>query len=277
MQLAILSSSVRRLAVVGVCAVALCAATTPSQAGSMFLTGHDPDFHAQLGGNALGAQHINQAAINFILNPAFNPYYLAGIHKFLYVQSRIAPPSGHTDGKIGLTMSGYVEGTDFEHHDASDLNAEINQLGFKYSGIVVASDFGGILTQAELGILNARRADIIAFVNNGGGLYAMTESNSGAGLTPLGGWFDFVPTTVISTQFNQSESGFTVTAFGASLGLTSGDVNGNASHNIFPSAPVGFDVVDIDASGNIMSVAGRSDQFVATKPSTWGRIKSIFR
>jgi hypothetical protein len=49
----------------------------------------------------------------------------------------------------------------------------------------VASDFGGILTQAELNILNADSSNIINFPNSGGGLYAMAEHNSGAGLTPM--------------------------------------------------------------------------------------------
>jgi len=35
-------------------------------AGSIFLTGHDPDFHGFVGGNALGAQHIIQRAVTFI-------------------------------------------------------------------------------------------------------------------------------------------------------------------------------------------------------------------
>ena len=35
----------------------------------IFLTGHDPDFHAFVGGNAAGAQHINQRAIDFIMDP----------------------------------------------------------------------------------------------------------------------------------------------------------------------------------------------------------------
>ena len=31
--------------------------------GSIFLTGHDPDFHAFVGGNSTGAAHINQIAM----------------------------------------------------------------------------------------------------------------------------------------------------------------------------------------------------------------------
>src|SRR5579864_8303643 len=189
-------------------------------AGSIFLTGHDPDFHALLGGNALGAQHINQDAINFITDPAFNSFAAGGVHKFLFVESSIVPPAGHTDGVNGLIASGYVSGVNFDKVDATGLNTALNHLGTTYDAIVVASDFGGILTQAELNILDARSMDIINFLNAGGGLYAMAESDSGAHLTPSGGQFGFLPFIVTSTQLDQGESGFTVTPFGASLGLT---------------------------------------------------------
>src|SRR6266508_335669 len=45
-----------------------------ARAGSIFLTGHDPDFHGDVGGNAAGAQKINTTAIGFIQDPAFNPF-----------------------------------------------------------------------------------------------------------------------------------------------------------------------------------------------------------
>src|SRR2546423_1598098 len=91
-----------------------------AEAGLIFLTGHDPDFHALLGGNALGAQHINQAAINFITDSSFNPYTVSA-PKFLFVESSITPPPGHVDGIGGIIASGYVAGVNFEKHDASDL------------------------------------------------------------------------------------------------------------------------------------------------------------
>lgn len=235
--------------------VAMSAAAWGSTVGSIFLTGHDPDFHASVGGNALGAQHINQVAINFITDPAFNPY-ASTIHKFLFVESSISPPGGHIDGINGIIASGYVSGTDFDKVDASTLAAAIGQLGISYDAIVIGSDFGGILTQAELDILNANSAKIIAFLNSGGGLYALAESNSGAHLTPTGGWFNYLPCVVTSAQKDQSESGFTVTSFGAGLGLTASDVNGNASHNIF-TGTCGLNIVDQDASGAIMSLAAR--------------------
>jgi hypothetical protein len=224
-------------------------------AGSIFLTGHDPDFHAQSdpGENPTGAQHINQVAINFITDSGFNPFTSAS-SKILFVESTGSIPGGHRQGALGMNVSGF---TNYDLVSASGLNAALNLLGTTYNAIVVASDFGGILTQAELNILNARSADIINFLNAGGGLYAMAESNGGAGLTPSGGRYGFLPFVVSSTAFDQSESGITVTPFGQSLGLVNADVNGNFSHNIFTSTG-GMNVVDVDARGNILSLAVRS-------------------
>ena len=69
----------------------LCAmlGTGVASAGSIFLTGHDPDFHASLGGNGVGAQGINTVAINFITNPTFNPFATGASNKFLFVESNI--------------------------------------------------------------------------------------------------------------------------------------------------------------------------------------------
>jgi hypothetical protein len=102
----------------------------------------------------------------------------------------------------------------------------------------------------------------------------MSESNSGAGLTPNGGHYAFIPTIVSSVNVDQGESGFTVTAFGTSLGLTNADVNGNASHTVFTGIN-GFTVVDVDAAGRILSIAGR-EQVIPVEPTSWGRIKTLF-
>jgi hypothetical protein len=68
--------------------------------------------------------------------------------------------------------------------------------------------------------------------------------------------FGFLPFLVTSTQLNQSEIGNAVTLFGAGLGLTNLDVNGNASHNVF-NGTFGLNVVDFDSQGNILSLAAR--------------------
>jgi hypothetical protein len=273
LRLAAVLGAGRRFALVAGLALAATASTSYA-AGSIFLTGHDPDFHAFLGGNATGAKRINQVAIGFVQDPTFNPY-VVGAPMFLFVESSIVPPPGHVDGANGLIASGYTPGVNFETHDATTLNAELNLLGTKYSAIVVGSDHGGILTQAELNILNARQVDIVNFVNSGGGIYAMAESNAGAGLTPGGGQFAFAPIAVAAPSAQQVEGGYTVTPFGATLGLTNADVNGNFSHNIFASYS-GLLPVDIDALGEVVSVAGR-EQLIGIQWTSWGDVKALFK
>jgi hypothetical protein len=241
-------------------AIALAVPAHADLVGSVFLTGHDPDFHASVGGNALGAQQINQAAINFIMDPAFNTFAASGNEHFLFVEcDTCAVPGGHVDGVPGITDSaaGFPAGTTFETHGAADgLATALTQLGTKYSAIVIGSDFGGMLTQAELDLLNADSAGIISFLNSGGGLYAMAETtpaNNGLSST---GFFGFLPFIVATNPVAEFESGNTLTPFGLSLGLTNSDINGNFSHNVFTPTG-GLSIVDTDPSGEILSLAGR--------------------
>jgi hypothetical protein len=234
-------------------------AASPGLAGSIFLTGHDPDYHAYAGfNNSAGAQHINQAAINYILDPSANSFAAAGIHEFLFVEGGIVPPGGHANGENGLIASGYQPGIDFETHNSSDLASQLPLLGTKYSGIVVGSDFGGINTQSELDILNAQDSTIIAFLNSGGGLYAMAETQPPDGLASTGlyGFLPFLVSSVVPLE--QTESGNQLTPFGLSLGLTNSDINGNFSHNVFDGTG-GLSIVDTDPAGEMLSLAGRGE------------------
>src|SRR5262249_29220669 len=115
-------------------------------------------------------------------------------------------------------------------------------------------DFGGLLTQAELDALIARKDDIAKFVNSGSGIVALAESGLGAGLTRRdAGHFSWLPIQVDRSTNNVPP--YRTTDFGKSVfGLVDGDV-GSPSHNFF--FPVeGLDVVSIDARDQIMSLAG---------------------
>lgn len=103
--------------------------------------------------------------------------------------------------------------------------------------------------------MNARSSDILSFLNAGGGLFAMSESNLGAMLTPSGGHFGFLPFVQSETK-NQSGAGHVLTAFGASLGFQLADITGDFTHGMFVD-DYGFEVVDFDSSGDIISLAGR--------------------
>ncbi|HEY3414453.1 MAG TPA: PEP-CTERM sorting domain-containing protein [Armatimonadota bacterium] len=225
--------------------VAISAVTTvlsvPAFAGSIFITGHDPDFHAAIGSNATGASNLLTTGVNYAKNGSALP--------LLYLHDESTPVlAGHVNSTLGLNAAGitYVE------KNAAQFTTE--NLA-NYSAILVPSSFGGNLTQAELDAVNARSADLINYINAGGGLVALAETPNDASLATTN-LFGFLPFLVISNPVDQSEVGNTVTPFGASLGLTNTDINGNASHCVF-TATGGMDVVDNDAAGRILSLAYR--------------------
>ncbi|HEV2447571.1 MAG TPA: hypothetical protein VGS58_16690, partial [Candidatus Sulfopaludibacter sp.] len=74
--------------------------TTPLGAGQIFLSGHDPDFHASLGGNAAGAQTIIQDALAFARNGNTAPILL------LETSTANNVLGDHTDSETGLMDSG---------------------------------------------------------------------------------------------------------------------------------------------------------------------------
>ncbi len=205
-------------------------AATQAFAGAIFLTGHDPDFHAQ---GSVGAQNLLKSGLSFVTGGTYN----AGpTEKFLWVESRISPPSGHLIGENGLAAIGLTLGTNYDRANAADL-ASVNFSN--YTAIVVASSFGGLLGRAELDELIARKTDITNYINAGGGLMALAECfpASGAclddlltGATPPDP-YGFLPVTVSSIL---PTAPFNVTAAGAAapFNLTNGDIN-DPTHNSF--------------------------------------------
>lgn len=198
-------------------------------AGSVFITGHDPIWHANFGGNAAGANKLALAGIEYARNGSALP--------FLFIESTtVAVPGGNAREAPFLTSALGYTAAQYVVMNAADLGALSNFRTTlnSYSAIVVASDHGGMLTSAELSFLNTRSADIIDYLNAGGGLMASSESNA-AGLLGSTPTFGFLPFLVSSTSFSAAEVGNTVSPLGAALGLVNSDVNGNFSHNYFTS------------------------------------------
>lgn len=238
------SSSNRRDIALAACLILL--SSVHARAGGIFVTGHDPDFHAFQGGNLLGAQHIIQDGLKFVTNN--------NVGSVLLVTDLTDPGGGYSDPRKGLTAAGIT----FDVADNGSAGGSVKDLHTvnfsSYSAVVVASDFGGWLRQAELDILTARSSDIFNYLNGGGGLVAFAESGPPLPGLLTHGAFGYLPFLITGAQKNQSEVGNTVTPFGSSLGLTNTDVNGNASHNIFTRSG-GLNVVDNDSSGQILSLA----------------------
>lgn len=225
------------------------AAVTP---GGVFITGHDADYHAHRGGNnATGARHIIQRAIAYVTFDKASP-------SILLVTDLRNPGGDQSDPRLGLTAAGFA-------YDVADYGSgtpgvlDLHTVDFSnYDVIVVASDYGGWLRQDELDILNARSAELLDYVNNGGGIVAFNESgNRGSGYHGTShDRYGFLPFVVSEVGHHQSETGVTVTPAGATMGLTNADVNGNFSHSYFTDYG-GMDVIDIDAVGRALSLATR--------------------
>lgn len=217
-------------------------------AGSLFITGHDADFHAYVGKNKPGARSILRVATSFALNGSTKP--------ILLLQTRTTPLPHHTLSDQGLIAAGIGPCP-----TSSPCFVKLNVTQFKtakfseFGVIFIPSDFGGTLSQEELDAVNARSDELIDYLNAGGGLVALAESGDGqSDLTR--DFFGFLPFVVSAPPVGRTETGNKVTAFGASLGLTNDDVNGNFSHNIFVNGQ-GMQVVDVDPKGNTISITFR--------------------
>lgn len=261
----------KRLYSAAALAVSIAFAAGAVHAGPVFLTGHDPDFHAQ--GQLSGQKQLN-VALKYVTGGSYND----GSTKFLWVESSKAATSGHRVGFLGLGSIGVGAGN-VDRVDAAGIGA----VDFShYSAIVVASSFGGMLTSAEINALILRSADIKTFVNAGGGLAAFAEcfataacdgSNLSDPTTPFG----YLPITVTSVD---TVAPYTVTAFGAGLGLTNTDVSDCCTHNSF-GAIGGLSIVDFDTLGVATTLAGNvhigGGGFTGTpEPATWAMLVSGF-
>lgn len=237
---------------------------TANTAGSVFVTGHDPDFHASLGPNTTGAQNVIRDGLSFVRNGNTAP--------ILFLQTDLSNLTlgDHTNSETGLIDSGYTAGTGNGNFYVKMTASQFSTANLsQFSAIFVPSDHGGTLTEADISALDARASDILAYVNLGGGLMALAEDgfHTGGNSSPL---FGFLPFLTTSTALSEAENGNTLTAFGSSLGLTNADINGNFSHNVFTSTG-GMQVVDRDSGGQVLSLAFRgqiSSTGVVPEPSS---------
>lgn len=245
-----------KLGVIGVVVMAVIAlmfsALQPSPAmaagGPVFLTGHDPDFHAQ---SAQSAKNLLNAGLGFVTGGTHN---LDDGNKFLWVESRSGTPGGHLVGENGLIALGLALNT---HYDRANA-AELPTVDFSnYTAIVIASSFGGLLRRVELDALIAREADIAVFINAGGGLMALSECFP-CGADLLGNQtppdlYGFLPVDVSSVPASPP---FAVTAFGAAppFNLLDSDLQ-DPTHNSFDQIG-GLTPIDLDNSGLATTLAG---------------------
>ncbi len=222
-------------------------ASISASAGPIFLTGHDPDFHAQSAApEGPNAATLLQVGLDFATGGTTN----TATEKFLWVESRIATPGGHRVGEAGLAVLGLGLGT---HYDRANA-AELVGVNFSdYTAIAIASSFGGLLGRAELDALITRKTDLENFINSGGGLFAAAECDDcGADLLGISpNLFGYLPVAVTSIGV---AGPFTLTTYGGTLGLATANLQ-SPTHNAF-GLTGGLNVVDTDTAGNAVTLAG---------------------
>ncbi|MES2570680.1 MAG: Ig-like domain-containing protein, partial [Verrucomicrobiota bacterium] len=186
--------------------------------GGVFVTGHDPDFHAvAIGENMLGAQHLLQRSIAYVSFDRVNP-------RILLVTGVTSPGAGFSDPRRGMVGSGFIDFDVADFGSGSSGILDLHTVNWSnYDVIVVASDYGGWLTQAELDVLNQRADTLLDFINGGGGMVVLSESDHHLSHGQLG----FLPFLVTGESLGQHEASITLTAAGEAMGLVGTDINGN--------------------------------------------------
>lgn len=205
---------------------------SPAWGGAVFLAGHDADDH---GAEAVYSGLYDTLRSNVtnggdgILSIGANPISDAGFW-IQTVASFMAVPQPVTFITQGEILSTSFDGFAILHipSDSGDT-------------------FGGI-TPGENAMLTSRAADVGAFVNSGGGLFALTQGQ----LPDAYGWLG--PVGAISTlsvgPMGDLPSGadfddVTPTPEGAALGIDDSNLDGCCWHNVFTAFPAFLTVLAV--------------------------------
>jgi hypothetical protein len=224
-----------------------------ANAGNLWLTGHDADFHCSGGSQC---NHFG-IAVNFgrIGAPTPNLPVLVLDRRDLDVVSALA--------QSGTRARNTVEGSGLPvpHVVVDPRSAAFAALPINvstYSAIVFASDFtcGGCDLNDGTGVtpdsdaINARAADLAVFFNAGGGLVYMSGANN------RGVYYQSVPVPLAAAAVS---SPFTLTAEGIAIGLTNSDANCCATHNSFNVPPSGSPLIilEFDSAGLVETMIAR--------------------
>jgi hypothetical protein len=215
--------------------------------GNIALTGHDDDLHCS-GGTVVGACVETKELAKYVTSgsPLAGTILADTILTFdagTQLTSTLTN-NGFTVHNVTPTVAGITAAITAAGGTAFDLFDPT-----KYSAIAVASvtTCGGCDNPVGTGtILAGYETAIAKFYNAGGGILGMTSATDTKG-------FAYVPEAVGGVSFAGS-SGFTATAAGTALNTSTGiagiPVNGNPTHNSFPS-PGPYTVLEMHSTDNI--------------------------
>jgi hypothetical protein len=216
----------------------------PAQAGRLIATGHDTDNHC--GSFDPSQCHFVTVAVNYVRGGAPDP----AKPLLLLDCSTVSPKRVETMVNAAGGGTGH---TTLCPRDPAFAAETLTPS--KYSAIVVGSDarsinFGG---PADSAAINARKTDIEAFFNAGGGVLALAGELNGD--DPADPYYQFVP---IGVGGKSVTSPFTLTPEGQALGFhdntkgigTNNDINCCPTHNSFqePAAGTALKVAERDGA-----------------------------
>lgn len=216
---------------VAVAASALGLAASAANAGSVYLTGHDVDFH----GNQNGYSTV---ILNYLRGAGTTSEIAAGSYNILFLRSDDAGGSASPITGFGTVTTADVS----SYADAAAFGAALSSV----NALVIAShtSCGGCdFSTSDSNLLNSYSSQITSFFNAGGDIYA----NSGASLAT---YYNFLPLGAVASGAPISgSSGFDATNAGDAIGITSAMINGFATHNRFTSFAPAFTVFETRPAG----------------------------
>lgn len=193
--------------------------------GSIFLTGHDIDFHNNADGySTVILDWLRGTGTGSEIAAAS---YRVGALRTTGVGSFNSPPGFTVDVRDPASFA-----------NAAAFAAWLANLDV----LEIASHVncgGCALTTAGSNLINGFAPEITAFFNAGGDIWANTGAN-------LATFYNFLPPDVVATGAAISGStGFQATAAGAAIGITDVMVNGDQTHNRFTSYAAAFTVLEV--------------------------------
>ncbi len=194
------------------------AISSSSQAGSIYLTGHDVLLHN-------GQSGYDNTILNYLRGAGTGSEIAASAYTIGLVRGN--------EGSVGAVGTDTLEG--FGSITTRDISSFTNTADFtsfldSIDVLVIPShrNCGGCdLSTADADILAGFAPEITTYFNAGGDIFANSGANDPS-------FYDFLPASTLASAASISGSfGFTETAAGAAIGITSGQINGFATHNRF--------------------------------------------
>ncbi len=244
--------------------------TSPTLAGSLYLTGHDTLDHD-------GQEGYWLVIIDY-LRGAGTPAEIAVADYDIVVlcTSGCSGPGKDMLYPSEMVTPGPWTGPETQHDPTTLDDAGWTDV-FSHDLVIVIES--NKLEAAGRDALNARSAELEAYFDAGGDLWMNSSSDATD-------YYTVLPPSVLSVGTplpDNTNSGFTASVAGVAIGLTNAMVNGHNSHNTFSSAAPGLTVFERHDGNQIMSIGARDVTIteitratVIPTLSTWAMILLVF-